>query len=294
MKTRLSVLLVITLLLALSAPGLRRAVLSGAGLGLTEVAMAHAATPASAPTHPGYEVNEAEEHLAESESGEGAPFSATGLSVMNALAKFNGVVTHRSHPEALRHAFHAYFAYRTAYPERVRKPYLYFVDFGLEAGTPRGYVFNMESLTLVAGPFPVSHGRGSGQGGAEAVPTRFSNVRGSNATSLGLYLAQETYGFRGRSGGRQYASVGLRLQGLSGHFNSAARQRGIVVHGAPYVTDRQAGRSEGCPAMPQPLADELLPRLANGGMVFHFSPLDTAWLREDPWVNSHPGKLASR
>jgi hypothetical protein len=80
------------------------------------------------------------------------------------------------------------------------------------------------------------------------MPT-WSNRPGSNATSLGLYLTQETYAFRGTSNGSPYSSIGLRLTGVSGRFNSAARSRGIVVHGAPYVTPEKAGRSEGCPAM---------------------------------------------
>jgi hypothetical protein len=198
----------------------------------------------------------------------------------------------KSDPESVRYAFEAYFNYRERHPDQVRKPYLYFVDFGLDARTPRGYVFDMDRLLVVEGPFHVAHGRGSVQPG-DLIPTRFSNRRGSNATSLGLYLAQETYGFSGRSGGRAYRSVGLRLRGLSGPFNSAARERGIVVHGAPYVTDQVAGRSEGCPAMREELARELLPRIANGGMVFHFSPLDPNWLKEEPWVRGTGLRLAS-
>ncbi|HLL82265.1 MAG TPA: murein L,D-transpeptidase catalytic domain family protein, partial [Longimicrobium sp.] len=115
---------------------------------------------------------------------------------------------------------------------------------------------------------------------------RFSNRHGSNATSLGLFLAQETYSFSGSNNGSRYRSVGLRLSGLSGVFNSTARQRGVVVHGAPYVTRLRAGRSEGCPALEQSRASWLLPRLANGSLVFLFSPLDRNWMRRDPWVGA--------
>lgn len=200
-----------------------------------------------------------------------------------ALGALGREVKKQSHPDALRRAFQAYYDYRRAHPERVRKPYLYFVDYGLDNRTPRGYVFDMQALRVVEGPFTVAHGRGSGAGG---VPTRFSNRNGSNATSLGLYLAQETYTFRGKSGGRSYSSVGLRLRGLSGIFNGAARARGVVVHGAPYVTPQRAGRSEGCPAMEESRARRLLPMISNGGMVFHFSPLDRAWLRGETWGRS--------
>ncbi|MEJ2504031.1 MAG: murein L,D-transpeptidase catalytic domain family protein [Gemmatimonadota bacterium] len=118
--------------------------------------------------------------------------------------------------------------------------------------------------------------------GRNEVPTRFSNRPGSYMTSLGLYLTQETYGFRGASGGRRYTSVGLRMKGLSGSFNDAARRRGIVSHGAPYVSRTDAGRSQGCPAMEQARARRLLPKLAGGGLVFLFSPRHEDWLREGP------------
>jgi hypothetical protein len=143
----------------------------------------------------------------------------------------------------------------------------------------------MESLKLVEGPFTVSHGNGTSRS-RNGVPTKFSNRAGSHASSLGLYLAQETYTFRGKSGGRAYSSVGLRMKGESGAFNDAARARGIVAHGAPYVTANDAGRSEGCPAMELARANRLLPKIANGGVVFIFSPADEKWLAVDPWVNA--------
>ena len=189
-----------------------------------------------------------------------------------------------SHPEALKTAFEAYFSYRTLHADRVRKPYLYFVDLGLDNVTPRGYVFDMQSLELVEGPFNVAHGSGSSST-RNAVPTTFSNLPGSNASSLGLYLAQETYDFHGRAGGVAYRSVGLRMSGESGSFNDAARARGIVSHGAPYVTASAAGRSQGCPAMEMDRAERVLPMLANGGVVLIYSPV-AGWLNEDPWINA--------
>lgn len=200
-----------------------------------------------------------------------------------ALEALSGHVTQTSDPEALRYAFTAYFNYRAKHPERVRKPYLYFVDYGLSNRTRRGYVFDMERLELVEGPFTVAHGSGSGP--RYGTPTKFSNRSGSYMNSLGLYLAQETYDFSGRADGRRYTSIGLRLKGESGHFNSNARSRGIVAHGAPYVTSDDAGRSQGCPAMEQDRARRLLPKLANGGMVFLFSPHDRDWLENAQWFS---------
>jgi len=205
--------------------------------------------------------------------------------VASALSALSEHVAESSHPQALRSAFTAYFNYRTAHPERVRKPYLYFVDYGLSNTTARGYVFDMESLTLVEGPFTVAHGRGSSRG-RNGVPTRFSNRPGSATTSLGLYVTAETYGFVGHAGGGTYRSVGLRLEGVSGEFNSAARARGVVAHGAPYMSARDAGRSEGCPALEEQRAQRLLPMIANGSLVFLYSPNDPIWMEQDPWVNS--------
>ncbi|CAN5794912.1 hypothetical protein BH23GEM5_BH23GEM5_11530 [soil metagenome] len=204
--------------------------------------------------------------------------------VMAALDVLTRKVEQQSDPNALRLAFAAYYNFKEAHRDKVRNPYLYFVDFGLDSHTPRGYVFDMETLSLVDGPFTVAHGRGSVGDDDSGMPTWFSNRPGSNATSLGLYLTQETYAFRGTSDGAPYRSVGLRLTGVSGRFNSAARSRGIVVHGAPYVTPDKAGRSEGCPAMEPDRAEWLIPRISNGGLVFLFSPLDSQWIREEARV----------
>jgi hypothetical protein len=71
--------------------------------------------------------------------------------------------------------------------------------------------------------------------------------------------------------------------GVSGEYNDNARVRGVVAHGAPYVTESRAGRSEGCPAMEQARARRLLPKLAHGGLVFLFAP-EKDWMSDDPWV----------
>ena len=205
-------------------------------------------------------------------------------STRNALEALASRVRPLSNPGALPDAFESYFSFRAAHPAEVRKPYLYFVDYGLPSSKPRGYVFDMEALSIVDGPFMVAHGRGSAPTAA-GVPTRFSNAFGAATTSLGLYVAQELYSFTGHAGGRAYHSIGLRLAGVSGDFNDNARARGVVAHGAPYVTPTRAGRSEGCPAMATTRAKRLLPKLANGGLVFLFAP-DSNWMRHDPWLTA--------
>jgi hypothetical protein len=227
-------------------------------------------TPLMAADHPTIAVNELP-----AKDG----FLAKSSAAVRALAT---LVRPLSHPKALETAFRSYFAYMAAHPSEVKKPVLYFVDYGLPSTQPRGYVFDMQTLKILEGPFAVAHGRGSSTT-QYGVPTRFSNAPGSAATSLGLYLAENVYDFHGHTGGRVYSSIGLRLRGVSENFNDNALARGVVAHGAPYVTADKAGRSEGCPAMEQDRARRVLPELADGGMVFLFAP-DQKWMTDDPWV----------
>jgi hypothetical protein len=210
--------------------------------------------------------------------------NALASETRTALSALAMAVRPLSHPQALTDAFRSYFSFKAAHPTEVKKPFLYFVDYGLPSTTPRGYVFDMNSLKVVEGPFTVAHGRGSSTS-QYGVPTKFSNAPNSEATSLGLYLTQATYDFHGHTGGRPYSSIGLRLEGVSDGFNTNALARKVVAHGAPYVTPTKAGRSEGCPAMEPARAKELLPKLAGGAMVFLFAP-DARWMAGDQWVGA--------
>jgi L,D-peptidoglycan transpeptidase YkuD (ErfK/YbiS/YcfS/YnhG family) len=207
--------------------------------------------------------------------------SPTTVATKAALDALSPSVRQLSNPKALESAFHAYYAFKAENASAVKKPYLYFVDYGLSNTTARGYVFDMNSLKVVEGPFTVAAGSGSGG----AVPTRFSNSSGSRATSLGVYVTGDTYGFSGHSGGRTYSSIGLRLMGRSQGYNDRALARGVVAHGAPYVTASRAGHSQGCPAMEPARAQRLLPKLASGSVVFLFGP-DRGWMSNDQWVNA--------
>ena len=206
-----------------------------------------------------------------------------GTGVEAAVNAFSGIVRGLSRPEALETAIKSYFAFKSAHPDEVKKPYLYFVDFGLPATAKRGYVFDMEKLQIVDGPFTVAAGKGSQKDGG--VPTKFSNAARSAASSLGLYVTKALYSFSGHSGGRAYTSVGLRLDGKSTGFNDNALARGVVAHGAPYVTPNKAGRSQGCPAMEPSRAARLLHKLADGAVTFLFAP-DKNWMSRDPWVTA--------
>jgi hypothetical protein len=206
--------------------------------------------------------------------------SAVRAAANAAVQALKPSVRNLSHPRALETAVNAYYDYQATHPGDIKKPYLYFVDFGQSQNAQRGYVFDMKTLKVVEGPFTVAQGSGSGAG----VPSRFSNAPRSRATSLGLYVTGNTYAFRGHSHGRPYSSVGLRLNGKSKGYNDNALARGVVAHGAPYVTASRAGKSQGCPAMEPARAARLLPKLANGSVVFLFAP-NSGWMSADQWAN---------
>lgn len=210
------------------------------------------------------------------------PANPVEAAAKSAVDAFASIVPTLSSPDALQDAFGAYFAFKAQHPDEVKKPYLYFVDYGQAGTDKRGYIFDMDSLKVVEGPFTVAHGRGSSSS-KYGVPTKFSNGSGSAMTSLGLYVAANLYDFTGHTGGHTYSSIGLRLKGVSTGFNDKAFARGVVAHGAPYVTPTKAGRSEGCPAMEPTRAQRVLPKLANGGMVFLYAP-NSKWLAGDPWI----------
>ena len=70
----------------------------------------------------------------------------------------------------------------------------------------------------------VAHGQGSG----DNVASLFSNEPETHRSSLGLFVTEDTY--TGKNG------YSLRLNGLDTGFNDRARERAIVMHGAPYVS----------------------------------------------------------
>lgn len=144
------------------------------------------------------------------------------------------------------------------------------IDYSRPSTQPRLWVFDVESHVLLHREH-VAHGRGSGENFARA----FSNRDGSHQTSLGLFATAETY-----VGGNGYS---LRMDGLDAGVNDAARDRLIVMHGAPYVDPAQArrqgrlGRSYGCPAVRPEIARRMIDTLKHGQLLFAYYP-DDAWL----------------
>lgn len=132
------------------------------------------------------------------------------------------------------------------------------IDFSQRSSERRMFIINMNDGSVWA--MPVAHGKGSDPD-HDGYAQSFSNVSGSNASSVGFYRGAETYiGSNGLS---------LRMDGLSS-TNSNARSRAIVIHGADYVRDEKViqGRSWGCPAVPNPYRDRVMAMLKGGSLVY--------------------------
>ena len=146
------------------------------------------------------------------------------------------------------------------------------IDYSLPSTRPRLWVFDLEQARLLFEE-RVAHGRNTG----ENLARHFSNATGSYMSSLGSFITQESY-----NGANGYS---LRLQGLEPGFNDKARERAIVIHGAPYVSDAlvhaqgRLGRSLGCPAVRTTVARPLIDSIRGGSFVFAYYP-DPAWLKQ--------------
>lgn len=152
------------------------------------------------------------------------------------------------------------------------------IDYSRASLEPRLWVLDFATREVVYEEL-VSHGQGSGGNFA----TRFSNTPDSHQTSIGLFVTADTY--VGRNG------YSLRLDGLDRGFNDRARERAIVMHGAPYVDETvgkslgRLGRSHGCPAVRDAVARELIDRVKGGNLVFSYYP-DAEWLKGSRYLGT--------
>ena len=161
---------------------------------------------------------------------------------------------------------------------RVERPdVLTVIDYSRPSTEERMWVLDVEREKLLYREL-VSHGKNSGAN----LTTSFSNVDGSNQTSLGVFATADTY--YGRNG------YSLRLQGLEPGVNDNAMARAIVIHGAPYVSKTIAqgqgrlGRSLGCPAVSTEVSRELIDTIKGGSAVFAYYP-ERGWLSSSPYVS---------
>ena len=160
-------------------------------------------------------------------------------------------------------------------------PTLTLIDYSLPSTEPRLWVFDMTTGDLLFKEL-VAHGRNTG----ENLATRFSNEMDSRQTSLGLFVTDDPY-----VGSNGYS---LRLDGLDVGFNDRARDRAIVMHGAPYVdpqlaaTQGRIGRSWGCPALRTAIASKVIDRIRGGSVVFSYYP-NQQWLQNSRFLHCGAG-----
>ena len=133
-------------------------------------------------------------------------------------------------------------------------------DIGQHSGERRLYIINMNTGDVRA--VHTAHGKKSDLS-HDGVATDFSNVNGSNKSSLGFMLTAETY--YGKHG------YSLRLDGLESR-NSNVRRRAIVIHGADYVNPNwsKMGRSLGCPALSWGNRSWVIDAIKGGSLIYTF------------------------
>ncbi len=188
---------------------------------------------------------------------------ASSAGAENNLNNPNNLKIGSPRPELLALAERAadrYLAERTV----PRPDLLTIIDYSLPSTQPRLWVVDRAHRRVLFHEL-VAHGRGSGDNYA----IRFSNRDGSLQSSLGLFLTEGTY--IGRNG------YSLRLEGLEPGINDRARDRTLVMHGAPYVSPEFArrhgrlGRSWGCPALDPQVARGLIDRIRDGSLIFVYA-----------------------
>jgi hypothetical protein len=196
--------------------------------------------------------------------------STIGRAINPALAEVEGVS-----PDVLQMALGAIQCGVTN-GDLAAPPTLTLIDYSRPSVEPRLWVFDLASGRLLFKEL-VAHGRNSG----DNMATRFSDDMNSHQSSLGLFVTGDTY-----VGSNGYS---LRLDGLEPGFNGRARDRAIVMHGAPYVnaalssSQGRIGRSWGCPALREAVARDVIDTIRGGGVIFSYYPDDT-WLNQSRFL----------
>jgi len=139
------------------------------------------------------------------------------------------------------------------------------IDYSKSSREKRLFVIDIHSKKLIFNEL-VAHGMNTGADYARY----FSNNCNSNQSSLGFFVTGESY--LGKNG------YSLKLLGLEKGFNSKALERGVVMHGANYVSDNyikqngRLGRSFGCTAVSREVNYNLIETIKGGTCLFIYYP----------------------
>lgn len=160
----------------------------------------------------------------------------------------------------------------------VKNQTLTIIDFSLSSTKKRMWVLDMANQKVLINSV-VSHGKNTGNEFA----TKFSNTVNSLQSSLGFYVTGETY-----MGGNGYS---LFIDGMEDKYNSRARERYVVIHGAAYANEEVAqntgrlGRSYGCPAVPTALTNEFIDTI-KGKSVLYIHSADEDYLQNSEMIKA--------
>lgn len=150
------------------------------------------------------------------------------------------------------------------YTNELNNPrYLTILDFSKPSSHKRLWVIDLQWKQVVFNEL-AAHGKNSGDKYAQS----FSNTPNSRKSSLGFYVTGETY-----NGKHRYS---MKLRGMEYGFNHNAFARGIVMHGANYVSEeiamaqKSVGRSFGCPAVSNTVNHDIVDLLKEGSCLFMY------------------------
>ena len=147
----------------------------------------------------------------------------------------------------------------------IQKNILTLIDFSMSSSSKRLWVIDLDTNTILYNSL-VAHGKNTGEDFANS----FSNAEHSFKSSLGFYTTGEIYS--GKHG------MSLKLDGLEKGINDNARERGVVIHAANYVSEsfikgnKRLGRSQGCPALPVELASDIIRTIKDKSCLFIYHP----------------------
>ncbi len=150
------------------------------------------------------------------------------------------------------------------------------IDFSKSSKNERLFIVDINTRKLLYKEL-VAHGTKTGVEYAKY----FSNKRYSNQSSLGFYVTGRTYS--GKNG------FSLKLHGKESAFNSKAYERGVVMHGANYVSKKfitkngRLGRSFGCPAVSADKNKAIINTIKNGTCFFIYAP-DKNYLKYSNYI----------
>lgn len=141
----------------------------------------------------------------------------------------------------------------------LNKDYIFLVDMTMYDYEKRGHLINMRDYSSLS--TLCAHGKKSDPDQDDKA-TEFSNVSGSNKSSLGAMRIGERYSSsKKKTGSKAAFRISRRIDGLEVGKNDKVRERAIVWHDAFYVTLERArtksvGDSLGCFVLPYEFMEE--------------------------------------